>query len=133
MTQSQNIGLIILRLALAFVFLWFGFSQISDAAIWTSFVPDWATIIAPAGTLVLLNGLLEIIAGSMLAFGLFSRYVSFLLGIHLFIIAVSFGLTAIGVRDIGLALATFALSFIGNDNLAISYYFKTFWSTGTTQ
>jgi uncharacterized membrane protein YphA (DoxX/SURF4 family) len=106
------------------VFLWFGFSQISDAAMWTSFVPDWATSIANAGTLVLLNGLVEIIAGAALAFGIFSRWVGLLLGIHLFIIAVSMGLTAIGVRDIGLALATLSLFFLAKDEITIGNYFN---------
>jgi len=124
MTRTHSFGITLLRLTLAFVFLWFGFSQISDAAMWTSFVPDWAAGIASAGTLVLLNGLVEIIAGAALAFGILSRWVGLLLGIHLFIIAVSMGLTAIGVRDIGLALATLSLFFLAKDEITIGNYFN---------
>jgi len=62
------------------VFLWFGFSQMSDAAQWVGFVPDWATSIMSAGTLVYLNGIFEIIAGLMLAIGIVRRYVALLLG-----------------------------------------------------
>lgn len=123
MTRTHSFGITLLRLALAFVFLWFGFSQISDAAMWTSFVPDWATTIASAGTLVLLNGLIEIVAGAALAFGILTRWVGLLLGIHLFVIAVSLGLTAIGVRDIGLALATLSLFFLAHDEISIGNYF----------
>lgn len=123
MTRTHSFGITLLRLALAFVFLWFGFSQISDAAMWTSFVPDWATTIASAGTLVLLNGLIEIVAGAALAFGILSRWVGLLLGIHLFVIAASLGLTAIGVRDIGLALATLSLFFLAKDEISIGNYF----------
>ena len=123
MTRSHSFGITLLRLTLAFVFLWFGFSQISDAAMWTSFVPDWATSFASAGTLVLLNGLVEIVAGAALAFGILSRWVGLLLGIHLFIIATSLGLTAIGVRDIGLALATLSLFFLAKDEISLGNYF----------
>ncbi len=73
MSKTHSFGITLLRLSLAFVFLWFGFSQISDAAMWTSYVPDWATAFASAGTLVLLNGLIEIVAGAVLAFGILSR------------------------------------------------------------
>lgn len=124
MTRSQQAGIVILRIALAFVFLWFGFSQLGDAAAWTPYVPDWAANIMSAGTLVLLNGLIEIVAGSALAFGILSRWVGLLLGIHLFVIAVSMGLTAIGVRDIGLALATFSLFFLAKDEISIGSYFQ---------
>lgn len=121
MTNTQNFGIILLRIALAFVFLWFGFSQISDAALWTSYVPTWATSIASAGTMVYLNALFEIIAGSLLALGIFPRYVAGLLGIHLLIISIDIGFTAVGVRDIGLGLATLALAFMGTDRFAVSY------------
>ena len=114
--DKKTIGLLILRLTLAFVFLWFGFSQWSDAALWVSFVPTWMTNIINAGTLVYLNGTFEIIAGIMLALGILPRLVAALLGLHLLFISLSIGLTsATGVRDIGLALATISLSLIGTD------------------
>lgn len=114
--DKKTIGLLILRLSLAFVFLWFGFSQWSDAALWVSFVPAWMTNIINAGTLVYLNGTFEIIAGIMLALGILPRLVAALLGLHLLFISLSIGLTsATGVRDIGLALATISLSLIGTD------------------
>ena len=114
--DKKTIGLLILRLSLAFVFLWFGFSQWSDAALWVSFVPTWMTNFINAGTLVYLNGTFEIIAGIMLALGILPRLVAALLGLHLLFISLSIGLTsATGVRDIGLALATISLSLIGAD------------------
>lgn len=116
-TKQHYIGYTLLRLALAFVFLWFGFSQLSNAALWTAFVPEWATKIMSAGTLVLLNGVFEIAAGILIAFNVFTRYVALLLGLHLFVIASSLGLTAIGVRDIGLSLATLSLFFLKSDSV----------------
>lgn len=124
MTTRQNIGIVLLRLSLAFVFLWFGFSQLSDAAMWTAYVPTWASNIMDAGVLVLLNGTFEILAGILLAFGILSRWIALLLGIHLLIISSSLGLTAIGVRDIGLSLATISLFFLGNDKFVLTSHFK---------
>jgi uncharacterized membrane protein YphA (DoxX/SURF4 family) len=131
MTNQQKIGVTMLRLGLAFVFLWFGFSQLSNSAMWTSFVPDWATSIMDAGTLVLLNGVFEVVAGAMLAFGLLTRYVALLLGIHLFVIGGSMGFSAIGVRDIGLSIATLTLFFLGHED----YFFskKVVSMSGDTQ
>lgn len=121
MNNKQYIGISILRIALSFVFLWFGFSQMSNAAQWIGFVPDWATSIMSAGTLVYLNGIFEIIAGLMLAIGIFPRYVALLLGLHLLVISEGLGISAVGVRDIGLSFATLSLFFLGNDKLALSY------------
>jgi uncharacterized membrane protein YphA (DoxX/SURF4 family) len=121
MNNKQDIGISIIRITLAFVFLWFGFSQISNMAQWVGFVPEWMTSIVSAGTLVLLNGIFEIIAGFLLAVGFLPRYIALLLGIHLLVISYSFGFTAIGIRDIGLACVTLSLFFLGNDKLALSY------------
>lgn len=103
---SQKIGLTLIRLALAFVFLWFGFSQILDVTTWTSFVPEFMTKFLDSGLLVLLNGTFEIFAGLLLAFNVWVKPFAILLGIHLFFIAISIGLTAVGVRDVGLSLAS---------------------------
>ena len=110
--NKQEIGLTMLRISLAFVFLWFGFSQLENAALWTSFVPAWAINFMDAGSLVLLNGLFEIILGTLLAFDKFTRFVALILGLHLLVISSGLGLTAIGVRDIGLSLATISLFFL---------------------
>lgn len=110
--DRRKFGYTVLRLSLAFVFLWFGFSQFENSALWVSFVPDWATSFMDAGSLVLLNGLFEIIAGSLLAFNVLTRYVALILGIHLLVISQGLGFTAVGVRDIGLSFATVSLFFL---------------------
>lgn len=110
MNQSQ-LGLIVLRLGLASLFLWFGFSQLFDGISWVSWVPDWAvaTLHLPPAMLVLANGLFEIILGSLLAIGIFVRVIALILALHLTVITFDIGITAIGVRDFALTLATFAL------------------------
>ena len=112
---------VVLRLALAGLFLWFGFSQVMDPSAWLSWLPAWAANLAwisPAGV-VLLNGWFEIVLGAALAFGLFTRWAALLLSLHLFVIAYGIGYNDIGVRDFTLALTTLALSLGGADWLTL--------------
>jgi uncharacterized membrane protein YphA (DoxX/SURF4 family) len=112
--SRQQFGIHLLRIGLAGVFLWFGFSQLLDSLRWVSVVPQWAVDLLriPPAMIVMANGTFEIILGSLLAMGFFVRIISFVLALHLLPIALEFGFVATGVRDIGLALASFALSFI---------------------
>ncbi len=110
----EDYGRILLRLALAGVYLYFGFSQLFDGVNWVSLVPEWAVNLShlPPAMLVLGNGLLEVVLGILLAVGLFTRYVAVILSVHLLVIASEFGFTPLGVRDYGLALATLSLAFL---------------------
>lgn len=112
--SRQQLGVNLLRLGLAFVFLWFGFSQLMDSLKWVTIVPQWAVdfIHLPPAMIVMANGLFEIVLGSLLALGFFVRIISFVLALHLLVIAFDFGFTATGVRDLGLVVATFAFSLI---------------------
>lgn len=112
--SSSAVGLLILRLGLAAVFLWFGFSQLFDGLAWVGWVPAWAVAVIhlPPAMIVLANGLVEVVLGTLLATGLLVRIVATLLALHLAVITFDIGLTAIGVRDFGLTLATIALALI---------------------
>ncbi len=102
---------VIIRYALAALFLWFGVQQLIDPAIWVGFLPEWTGYAPiPGEMLVQLNGWSEIILGIMLALGVLTRFVAALLGAHLMLIAVTAG-GAIGMRDGALALTTLALVF----------------------
>ena len=112
--SRQKFGIHLLRLGLAAVFLWFGFSQLIDSLRWVSIVPEWAVNLLhiPPAMIVMANGLFEVVVASILAMGFFVRTASFVLALHLILIAFDFGFTATGIRDIGLVIAAFALSFI---------------------
>jgi uncharacterized membrane protein YphA (DoxX/SURF4 family) len=113
-TTRQKIGVHLLRIGLAVVFLWFGFSQLFDSLTWVGIVPDWAVNLLhlPPAMIVMANGLLEVILGTLLALGIWVRFSSFVLAIHLLVISFDFGFSAIGIRDLGLSLATLALSLV---------------------
>lgn len=112
--DTQQIGMYVLRLGLAAMFLWFGFSQLLDSVSWVGYVPDWAVNILhiPPAFIVLANGAFEVVAGTLLAAGVLVRPVAFLLAVHLIFITIELGLTAIGVRDFGLTMATLALGLL---------------------
>ena len=114
MTRTHA-GLLTFRLGLASVFLWFGFSQLLDGIHWVGWVPEWAVTFLhlPPAFIVLGNGLFEVVFGALLAMGLWVRFVAMLLALHLALITFDIGITAIGVRDFGLTLATVALALLG--------------------
>ncbi len=108
----QEWGVLILRLGLAALFLWFGFSQLLDGINWVGWVPEWAVnlINLPPAMIVLMNGLFEVIAGSLIALNLLTRWAALALAAHLLVITIDIGLTPIGVRDFALTMATLALA-----------------------
>ncbi len=117
---------IILRLGLALVFLWFGTNQIMDPISWVGFIPH--SIISTTGlsatTLVFYNALFEIVAGTMLLLGFFTRAIAFILFLHLLDIAFTVGLDSLGIRDLGLAVATFVIFLNGMDASTLDRYIR---------
>ena len=111
---KEDIGRVILRLAMAGVYLFFGFSQLFNGIQWVSLVPDWAVNLLhiPPAMIVFGNGLLELVLGTLLVVGVWVGPVAILLALHLFVIATGFGFSPLGVRDFGLSLATFSLYFL---------------------
>ena len=119
-THPQK-GVFILRISLAILFLWFGFSQLLDPSAWTSWVPAWAeslTGLEPR-MIVLLNGGFEIAMGVLLALGLYARVASVLLGLHLAVLVFEIGLTPIGFRDFAIMGAVFALALMDPDEYSL--------------
>ncbi|MDO8581795.1 MAG: DoxX family membrane protein [bacterium] len=108
---------IVLRFSLAIVVLWFGTSQILHQEMWMGLIPDWAMNLSglSAGTIVRMNGIFELIAGSMLVLGILTQWAALLLSAHLFVITIHLGLEPDGVRDFGLSFAMLALALFGDD------------------
>ena len=108
------------RISLALVFLWFGTQQLVSPGEWVGLLPYWApvSLFDDAETLIMLNGWLEIVLGTMLLVGFATRFAAIILGVHLFCIAIAMG-GATGVRDLGLALATLSIVLAGPDRLSL--------------
>lgn len=111
----------VLRIGMSIVVLWFSFEQFLHTAQWTAYVPDSAVALSglPATTLVYFNALFEIIFGTMMLFGFKTRLAALLISLHLFDITYVVGYGEIGVRDLGLSIATFVVFMNGADYLSI--------------
>ncbi|MBR9703328.1 DoxX family protein [Candidatus Woesearchaeota archaeon] len=116
MKKHKHIGTIIVRISMALVFLYFGFSQLLQPARFVGWLPPEASLIPISGTtLILFNGVFEVVFGTLLIVGAYTRISAALLGLHLFMISLTMGFTQTAVRDIGLALATLSIVFTGPD------------------
>ncbi|HUD04316.1 MAG TPA: DoxX family protein [Candidatus Paceibacterota bacterium] len=115
---------VVLRIGIASVFLWFGFDQFIHTTDWIGYVPQSVSNLLHLSpiTLVYMNGLFEITFGLALFLGFYTRFVAFLLALHLIDITFIVGYSAIGVRDFGLCIATIAIWLNGRDFLSLDRY-----------
>ncbi|MDE2041198.1 MAG: DoxX family membrane protein [Patescibacteria group bacterium] len=125
LNKVSPFGVSLVRFGMSAVFIMFGFWQLVGPDLWTAFVPPYAANLVGGNTimLVLLNGWFELIAGLMLLVGLQVRTVSLLLGVHLALISQSLGFSQLGVRDIGLSVATLSIFLSGHDPLSLDRLF----------
>ena len=124
---------IVVRIGVSLVFLYFGISQLIDAESFVGWLPNWAQGIhmsypwmhklyieaVTSVTFIHFNGIFEIIFGSLLILGLFTKLVAFLLALHLLGIVITLGFNEIGVRDFGLMMATFSVFLNGSDKFSL--------------
>ena len=115
----------LIRIVMSMVFLYFGYQQITSPVEWSGFVPDFALSFGLSATsIVIMNSLLELSLGTLLLLGLFTRFSSVILALHLFGIAFSLGFSDLGVRDFGLAIATLTIFLNGADDFCLDRKFK---------
>src|SRR3989344_3174070 len=111
---------VILRLGVCAVFLYFGVNEVlrpNEFLIWLpSFTAD---LPIPQSVLVFLIGLALVFFGILLLAGIFTRISAVFLAGHVGSVSISLGVSQIGVRDFGLALATFALAVFGPDKFSL--------------
>ena len=111
---------IILRISLSLVFLWFGLTNVFNSNVLIGYVPEFAyNLPISLESIVILNGIFEIVLGTLLITGLFTRVVAFILFLHTLGIMFSLGYNDVAVRDFGIALATLAIAFNGADNWSL--------------
>ena len=110
----------LLRIAIAIVFLWFGFSQLKNPSSWTGMLPGFAKSLGfSPNTLIYISGSFEVIFSICLLLGIYTRIISFVLGLHLIDILTIVGYGPIGVRDFALTLATFSIFLMGPDEFCL--------------
>lgn len=115
----------ILRVSLGLVFLYFGLSQAISPDAWGGYVPEFLTgTWLIANNWVILNSIIELTLGTFLIIGLYTRFASLVLSLHLFAITLSIGFSPVGVRDFGLAFATLVAFLNGIDKNCLDWKFK---------
>ena len=138
--EAQKYSPLVLRWGLSFVFVWFGLNQIFSPAAFMGYLPTWAVqdqagmehmlysmaSAVPGGArgILLINGIVELILGTLLAMGLCTRVAALLLSLHLLGIVLSLGYNDIAIRDVGLVLATFSIFLAGRDRWCWDYWRK---------
>lgn len=112
----------VLRIGLALVILWFGFSQLTDNETWVAYIPagmqnmhNQMMGFPEPSTLVLFNGALEVVLGLLLIIGVWVRPVAGILAIHMLGIVFSLGYNEVAVRDFGLMMGFIAVMLHGKD------------------
>lgn len=118
---------VLLRVSMSLVFLWFGISQITDTDNYLGYLPDFIFSSGYAKQFVISNGIFEIVTGTMLLFGIFTRIAALLLSLHLFAIAFEMRYGDTAIRDFGLALATLSIVMRGGDIWCLENKIKKKW------
>lgn len=115
----KEYGPAVLRIAMALVFFWFAINQLIAPNDWTGYLPEFLYNTANPAIFIYVNAIFEIIFGTLLILGIFTRIAALLLGLHLLGISITLGWSAIAIRDYGLALATLAIVLNGPDKLCL--------------
>lgn len=125
----HKIAPLTLRVGMSLVFFLFAYFQLRDPTNFIGYIPEFIYManihnIDFLLTLIKINAILEIILGTFLLLGLFTRTVSFLLFIHILLITLSLGFTLDGVRDLGLTFAMLAIFLNRRDAFSLDTYWR---------
>lgn len=115
----KEYGPALLRIAMALVFFWFAINQLIAPNDWTGYLPGFLYNTANPVIFIYANAIFEIIFGTLLILGIFTRIAALLLGLHLLGISITIGWNATAIRDYGLSLATLSIAMNGPDKLCL--------------
>ncbi len=109
---GDRAGLLLLRLGLGGVLVWFGAAELHDPSSWAVFVPKiFDPVQAP---LMFVHATALLVTGALLFVGMFHRIAAWLGGLILLAILGALAMTgtidSVFVRDVGLACGAFALA-----------------------
>jgi uncharacterized membrane protein YphA (DoxX/SURF4 family) len=125
MEKTRKAAPVVLRLGMSLVFLWFGWHQISDTALWANMIPAFYTNLTgvSAQTFVLINGWFEVVFGTLLLLGIFPKITALLLALHMLHVTFTVGYNGVGVRDFGLSMAMISVFLESPDGWCLGKFF----------
>lgn len=111
--DKKKIGILLLRLGLAFVFIYAGVGTLIAPDSWVGYFPSFLKKMVGESLLLKAHGTLDILIGLWLLSGVQLFYSSLASALLLAgIVIFNFGVMDVVFRDIGLALASLALTFL---------------------
>ncbi|MEK6917256.1 MAG: DoxX family membrane protein [Nanoarchaeota archaeon] len=119
--NSKEYAHILVRISISLIFLWFGINQLINPENFMGYLPNFILISEYARTAIIANGIFDLIFGSLLLAGLFTKIVALILALHLFTITLSLGYNDIAIRDFGLTLVTISIYLGGEDKWSLDY------------
>ena len=111
--MNEKYGPLILRLGLAFVFIWFGINQLISPEGFFGYVPNFLS--NQINLIILLNGIFDTIIGLALLIGFKVRIITLIKSVQLTAIIITLGYNDVAIRDIGILFAGISLFFLGPD------------------
>jgi len=120
-TAKQDLGLLILRIGLGGVFLWFGIDKFIKPMPWTQWIPPWFSAILPISVVlfIYLLGVFETVVGLMMFTGFYTKLGAGLASALLVGIIVSTGYNEIMIRDAGLLFLALGIVMLGSGRWSI--------------
>ena len=104
---------LLLRIGLAFVFLYAAVSSLISPKDWIWYIPDWFPAIMPRETMLLLHGIFELVLGIWLLSDWKGFFAALIAALDLAMITLmNFQIMSVVFRDIGLFFAAAALAYL---------------------
>lgn len=124
--KKEDLGLLILRIGLGGVFLWFGIDKFFNPLIWSKWVPEWFSVLLPIDlfTFVYILGVVETIIGLLVLIGFYTKTATALAGVLLMAIMPSLGFNDIMIRDAGLLFMAIGLMLLGPGDMSLDRKFR---------
>jgi cytochrome c peroxidase len=124
--ESEDWGLLGLRVGIGFVFVTFGLEKLLDPMDWAMFVPPWFDDLrrlageVPLDRVVRCQGVTEMGLGLHLLLGVGTRIAAAMASLFLVMVIAVLGWNPLAVRDLGLAAGAFALFMTGPGRFSLS-------------
>lgn len=117
----HDYSLLLLRVCIGGIFLWFGITAILDPAGQMHWLADWVVNLPVVGssTFILIFGVIEAIIGVSLVLGILVRWTALIAAMLLLGIVINLGFNEVMLRDLGLMAACIVLSTTTHHRCAI--------------
>lgn len=124
--KKEDTGLLLLRLGLGGVFVLFGIDKFFHPEFWSVFMPEWFFSFLPVEvfTFIYLLGVFEIIVGSAVLIGFYTKISAVICAAFLLGIIASLGFNDVMIRDAGLLFLALGIASLGAGSRSLDNKFR---------